>query len=116
MTLQDIKKIAVIGSGIMGPGIALSFAKAGLAVTLSDCLPAPLDAAKSVVHSSMLTLAKHGLVHPVDIEKVELRITYNLSLPDSTRDADFVVECISEKKGSKTELFKIGRASCRERV
>jgi 3-hydroxybutyryl-CoA dehydrogenase len=113
MTLQDIKKIAVIGSGIMGPGIALSFAKAGLAVTLSDCLPAPLDAAKSVVHSSLLTLAKHGLVNPVDIEKIELRITYNLSLPDSARDADFVVECISEKKGAKTELFRQLDKICR---
>ncbi len=113
MTLQDIKKIAVIGSGIMGPGIALSFAKAGLAVALSDCLSAPLDAAKNVVHSSLLTLAKHGLVNPGDIEKIKLRITYSLSLPDSARDADFVVECISEKKGSKTELFRQLDKICR---
>jgi len=106
MTLQDIKKIAVIGSGIMGPGIALAFAKAAYAVNLCDQLQAALDSAHKVVRANLLTLAKHGLVNPGDIEKIEARITYTLSLPDSARDADFIVECINEKKDAKIELFR----------
>jgi 3-hydroxybutyryl-CoA dehydrogenase len=115
MTLQDIKKIAVIGSGIMGPGIALDFAKAGYAVDLCDSRQAPLDLAHKVVHANLLTLAKHGMVSPGDIEKVEARITYSLGLPDSAGDADFdfVIECINEKKDAKSELFKQLDHMCR---
>ena len=106
MTLRDIKKIAVIGSGTMGPGIALDFAKAGYAVGLCDSRQAALDLAQKVVPANLLTLAKHDLVNPGDIEQIEKRITYSLSLPDSARDADFIVECINEKKDAKFELFK----------
>lgn len=113
MALEDIKRIAVIGSGIMGPGIALDFAKAGYAVFLCDRLQAALDSAHKVVHANLLTLTKHALVNPGDIEKIETRISYSLSLPDSARDADFIVECIDEKKDPKTELFKQLDQICR---
>jgi 3-hydroxybutyryl-CoA dehydrogenase len=113
MKLQDIKKIAVIGSGIMGPGIALDFAKAGYGVHLCDCLQAALNSARKVAHANLLTLAKHGLVNPGDVDKIESRITYSLSLPDSARDADFVVECITEKKDAKRELFQQLDRICR---
>jgi 3-hydroxybutyryl-CoA dehydrogenase len=66
-----------------------------------------------VVHANLLTLAKHGLVKSGDIEKIEKRITYSLSMPDSARDADFIVECINEKKDLKIELFKQLDQICR---
>jgi 3-hydroxybutyryl-CoA dehydrogenase len=103
MSLEDIKKIAVIGGGIMGPGIALDFAKAGYPVTLCDLYEAALESSRKVIHANLLTLAKHGLV--VDIEAIEKRVTYGLSLRDSAGDADFAVECISENKESKRQLF-----------
>ena len=113
MTLQDIKKIAVIGSGIMGPGIALDFAKAGYAVNLCDCLQSALDSAQKVVHANLLTLAKHGLVNAGDIQKIDKRITCSVGLPDAARDADFIVECINEKKDAKIELFRQLDQICR---
>jgi 3-hydroxybutyryl-CoA dehydrogenase len=104
--LQDIKKIAVIGAGLMGPGIALDFAKGGYAVTLCARRQASLDQAKVVVRANLLTLVKNDVVKEEEIAPIEARISYSLSIPDSARDADFIVECINEKKDLKIELFK----------
>ena len=113
MKLQDIKKIAVIGSGTMGPGIALDFAKAGYAVYLCARREASLDSARKVVHANLLTLVKNDVVKADEVEKIEQRITYSLSVSDSAHDADFIVECINEKKDAKTELFKQLDGICR---
>ena len=90
----------------MGPGIALDFAKAGYPVALCDLRQASLDSAQQVVTANLSTLAKHDLVNPGDIPRIEKRITYSTSMADSASDADFVVECIFEKKEAKLELFK----------
>ena len=113
MALEDITKIAVIGSGTMGPGIALAFAKGGYSVALCDQYESALDAAREVIHVNLLTLAAHGLVDSGEIGKIEDRLTYNLSLPACACDADFVVECISEKRNLKQDLFKQLDQICR---
>jgi len=110
---QDIKKIAVIGSGIMGPGIALDFAKAGRSVVLCDVREASLESARKVVHANLLTLAKNDLVRPNEVAGIEQRISYSLSLAEAAGAPDFVVECIFEKKEAKAELFKQLDAICR---
>jgi len=105
--LDQIKKIAIIGSGTMGPGIALDFAKGGYEVTLVARREASLDQAKAVIHKSLLTLAKHDLVKEADIPAIEARVSYGLDIPTAAKDADFIVECINEKKDLKIELFKV---------
>ena len=113
MKLENIKKIAVIGSGLMGPGIALDFAKAGYAVSLCARRQASLDSAQKVIHANLLTLAKHKVVTKAQIAKIEAKVAYSLSIPESAADADFVVECINEKKDLKAELFKQLDGICR---
>ena len=105
MQLADIKKIAVVGSGIMGPGIALDFAKAGYPVTLCDRYQASLDSARKVIRANLQTLAKHELVRAAEISSIEANLAYSLSLEQAAGDADLVVECINEKKELKAELF-----------
>jgi 3-hydroxybutyryl-CoA dehydrogenase len=106
MKLRDVKEIAVIGSGTMGPGVTLDFAKYGCNVRLCARRQASLDSAKKVIHANLLTLVKHDLVKAGDVEKIESRVTYLLSIPDAVRDAQVVIECINEKKDPKRELFK----------
>ena len=113
MTLQDIKTIAVIGSGTMGPGIALDFAKAGYTVRLCARREASLEAARSGVHANLLTLAKNELVQSGEIGKIEKFITYTLSIAEAVKDADFIVECNNEKKDAKIELFNQLDTLCR---
>ena len=106
MKLENIKKIAVIGSGLMGPGIALDFAKAGYAVSLCARRQASLDSAQKVIHANLLTLAKNKVVRKLRLQKSKPRSPIASASTNRPRDADFMVECINEKKDLKTELFK----------
>lgn len=105
--LESIKKIAIIGSGTMGPGIATDFAKGGYNVTLVARRQASLDQAKTVIHKNLLTLAKHDIVKQSEIATIEGRVSYGLSIEEAAKVADFIVECINEKKDLKVELFKL---------
>jgi len=97
----------------MGPGIALDFAKAGYQVTLCARRQESLDTAKKVVHANLLTLVKNDVVKSTDVAPIEGRFTYSLSVEDGARDADFIVECINEKKDAKQALFAQLDAVCK---
>jgi 3-hydroxybutyryl-CoA dehydrogenase len=112
--LQDIKQIAVIGSGIMGPGIALDFAKAGHSVVLIARRQASIDSAQKVVHANLLTLVKNDVIKADDVAKIEKSLSYSLNMSDAVKDADFIVECINEKKDMKAELFKQLDSFCKK--
>ena len=105
MELHDINAIAVIGSGTMGPGIAQSFAQHGYPVHLCDQREQALQKARSVVSTNLQTLSEHQLVDASRIEAIENCVTYSGSLEDSVRRADLVVECITEDRNAKRELF-----------
>lgn len=105
MKLQDIKQIAVIGSGLMGPGIALDFAKAGYQVQLNARREASLQSAREVIAANLKTLVKHEMVKAEDVAKIQSRIAYTLSIEEAAKNAQFVVECINEKKDLKQALF-----------
>ena len=106
MKLQDIKQIAVIGSGLMGPGVALDFAKGGYRVILSARREASLQSAREVIAANLKTLLKHDMVKPEDVDKIQARISYTLSIEEAAKNANFVVECINEKKDLKRALFE----------
>lgn len=105
MKLEQIKQIAVIGSGLMGPGIALDFAKAGYPVVLNARREASLDAAREVIDAGLKTLVKHEMVAPAQVAPIKARVKYTTVLSEAARDANFVVECINEKKDLKQALF-----------
>jgi 3-hydroxybutyryl-CoA dehydrogenase len=102
----EIKKVAVIGSGAMGPGIAHSFAQAGYSVQLCDSREPALVQARSVIRANLETLAEHSLVRTSEIAEIEGRITTTMSLEDATRSADLVIECITENREAKRTLFE----------
>ena len=68
---------------------------------------ASLDQAKTVIHKNLLTLAKHDIVKQSEIATIEGRVSYGLSIEEAAKVADFIVECINEKKDLKVELFKL---------
>ena len=60
MKLEDIRKIAVIGAGTMGPGIAQVFAQAGYQVTMEDLSHEALERALNTIKSSLNTFMDGG--------------------------------------------------------
>jgi 3-hydroxybutyryl-CoA dehydrogenase len=90
-------KIAVIGAGLMGHGIAQVFALAGHDVTITDTLVQNLDTAKARISANLRDLG--------DDESAVERIEACFDLADAVRHADYVVEAVSENLALKQKLF-----------
>jgi 3-hydroxybutyryl-CoA dehydrogenase len=90
-------KIAVIGAGLMGHGIAQVFALAGHEVTITDTFSQNLDTAKSRIAANLRDLGD-------DKTAVE-RVVPCSDLVDAVRGADYVVEAVSENLAQKQTLF-----------
>jgi 3-hydroxybutyryl-CoA dehydrogenase len=90
-------KIAVVGAGLMGHGIAQVFALAGHEVTITDSVQANVDSAKSRIAANLRELGDD----PGAVERVR-PLT---DLAETVRGADFVVEAVSENLTLKQKLF-----------
>jgi 3-hydroxybutyryl-CoA dehydrogenase len=100
-----IERIAVVGAGQMGSGIAQVAAQAGLSVVLADAAP---DLARKAVEKLGATLGKlveKGKLAVADRDAILARIKPAGSLEDCA-GADLAIEAIVENQGVKTELFR----------
>ena len=75
--VKDVKKVAVVGAGTMGPGLAQVFACAGHAVSLYSRSEATLEKAMSVAAANMETFAGHGLLSADEVSAALARITHD---------------------------------------
>ena len=89
---ENIKKIAVVGAGTMGHGIAQSFAQAGYQVSLMSRTQKTLDRAMSLINSSLSAMAEEGVLDQKSIPSVIKRITPTTSLAEAAREADIAFE------------------------
>ncbi|MCG8633793.1 MAG: 3-hydroxyacyl-CoA dehydrogenase family protein [Desulfobacterales bacterium] len=99
-------KIAVIGMGIMGPGIALEFSKAGYPVTGFDLNPDAVAAGEEIIDVTLTTLVETGHMTREEIKPVEERITYTDSLGPAVADAGIIIEAVSENRDVKKAVFR----------
>lgn len=100
-----IKKIAVIGAGTMGHGIAQSFAQGGYQVSMMSRTQKTLDRAMALIHSSLSAMAEEGVLDPKSIPSILGRITSTTSIEEASRDADIAFETMAEDKEAKKEIF-----------
>jgi len=103
---MNVEKLAVLGSGTMGHGIAQVAATAGLSVTLYDIDQAMLDKAVGKITGSVERfLVGKGKITPEEGQSLLGRIRTTTSLEEAARDADFVIEAIPEKLELKQQVF-----------
>jgi 3-hydroxybutyryl-CoA dehydrogenase len=108
------KKIAVIGAGLMGHGIAQIFAIKGYDVALTDLRAELISEAVEKIRSNLSFLAKNGLGKPDEIEPAVLRIRKTVSVKEAVSGAQFVVEAVFENLELKQSLFKEMDSFCSE--
>jgi len=97
-------KVAVLGAGTMGNGIAQVFAQHGHSVVLRDLEPAILERALATIDKSLAKLAEKGKLGPGDKEAALRRIQAATDLADAA-GAELVVEAVVEKLELKAALF-----------
>ncbi|MDF6018772.1 3-hydroxyacyl-CoA dehydrogenase family protein [Streptomyces sp. JH34] len=99
------RKLAVIGAGLMGSGIAQVSAQAGWDVVLRDVTDEALARGRGGIEASYGKFVAKGKLEAADAEAALARITTTTDL-DAVADADVVVEAVFEKLEVKHEIFR----------
>lgn len=105
MELEKIRKVTVLGTGMMGPGIALLFARAGYEVTLWGFDQADARCGEANYRRNLEHMLQHGVITPEEVEAALSRLTITADLEEAAREADFISEAILEKLELKQDLF-----------
>jgi 3-hydroxybutyryl-CoA dehydrogenase len=102
---MDVHHVAVAGTGMMGPGIAATFALAGRQVTIVSRTAE--NAAKGVATAKSLieVLAKNGLADPAQAKEAAGRLSPSTDPEGAARSAQLFVESIAESLPIKQDYF-----------
>ncbi|MGQ9842610.1 MAG: 3-hydroxyacyl-CoA dehydrogenase NAD-binding domain-containing protein [Spirochaetota bacterium] len=109
--INDVKQVAVIGSGAMGHGIAQVCAQNGLAVTMIDIKQDFLENALKKVKESLEFLASKGKLQGT-VDDVIGRITVTTDLKKGVSDAQVIIEAVPENMQLKKEVFAAASSAC----
>ena len=97
-------RIAVVGAGQMGNGIAHVFAQSGFNVVMIDVSQKALDTGRVTIAKNIERQVKKGIIPPESQVEVLSRIDLSMDL-DSAADASLVIEAASEDSGLKFRIF-----------
>ena len=100
-----MKRVAVVGAGTMGNGIAHVFAQNGWNVALVDTVPAALEKAKATIKGNLERQVKKGAIPADAPAQVLERITTGTSM-EAAAKTELVVEAASENPAVKFSLFE----------
>jgi 3-hydroxybutyryl-CoA dehydrogenase len=98
-------RLAVIGAGLMGSGIAQVAAQAGWEVTLRDLDDAAVGRGVMAINKSLERMVAKGTIDGKDVEPLLSRITTTTDL-GAAADADMVVEAVFERLDLKQDVFR----------
>ncbi len=110
---MDKIKVALVGDGTMGHGIAEVFAKAGYTVHVVGLNEESIKTSRSRVELSLKEFVAEGLVKESDIPVVLDRITFGTEI-EQVKDAQMVIEALPEKMDLKAATFGKLEAICSE--
>ncbi|HUP97768.1 MAG TPA: 3-hydroxyacyl-CoA dehydrogenase NAD-binding domain-containing protein [Usitatibacter sp.] len=103
---RRVDRVAVIGAGTMGGGIAMSFLNAGLPVTLLETKQEALDRGLATIRRNYESQVKRGKLTTQKLEERMELLKPTLST-DALRDADLIVEAVFEEMGVKESVFRM---------
>ena len=103
---MEIKKICVLGAGIMGAGIAQTAAQAGFEVTIRDMEDRFVENGLTTISSNLDRAVSKGKMDQATADKVMGRITGTTDLTMAAQDADLVIEAIIEIMEIKKQVYQ----------
>src|SRR5271156_4909154 len=102
---MEIKRVGVVGCGLMGSGIAEAAARAGLDVTVVDLDRTTIEAGRGRGIRSILRAEKAGKIAGSQAEAAQARIEFSCDT-DSLAHCQIVVEAVAEAEAIKVAVFK----------
>jgi 3-hydroxybutyryl-CoA dehydrogenase len=110
---QEIARVAVVGAGIMGSGIAQLAAMAGYDVTLCDTAPEQLERARGQIGASIEKLVGKGRLDREAGEQAVRRVQLSGSLAEAAAGAALVIEAVIEVLAVKQSILREAMAVAR---
>lgn len=101
---RNVERVAIIGAGTMGGGIAMSFANAGIPVTLIETGEEHLKRGMGVMQKNYEATAARGGI-PADAPAKRMGLINGVVGLENVRDADLVIEAVFETMAVKKEVF-----------
>jgi 3-hydroxybutyryl-CoA dehydrogenase len=105
MTVNDIKKICVVGAGNMGHQISLLCAIHGYKTTCTDVVPDILKKAEKFADTYLPGRVEKGKLTKEVAEQARKNISFTLDLKEAVKDADYVIEAVVEVLDVKRKIF-----------
>tara|TARA_R110002110_G_scaffold85816_4_gene223829 strand:- start:169157 stop:171286 length:2130 start_codon:yes stop_codon:yes gene_type:complete len=102
---RSIEHTAIIGAGTMGGGIAMSFANAGMPVTLIDSGKSALDRGIARIRDNYAATRDRGRLSAEDMEARMALITGAVGIA-AVADADLIIEAVFEEMDIKQKIFR----------
>ena len=105
MKAEDVRKVGVVGCGVMGAGIVEVCARAGLDVLYVEAGPDLVERGRSRIEASILRAVERGKLSEGQREEELGRIAGTTSIEDLA-DRDLVIEAATEHSDTKREVFR----------
>lgn len=102
----EIRKVAVVGAGAMGSGIAYVCAVKGYEVVMAEVSDELLKKSVSRIRQMIVDGVSRGKFSPKDAEEVVKKIRGTTSVAEAAKDVDMVIEAVFEDINVKKEVFK----------
>ena len=106
MQVEEIKRVAVVGMGIMGPDIALACAFRGYGVAALDTQQASLERAQKRLESNIHFGLEQGIIDPEKADDLTSRIHFTLNWEEAMERAQYVTEAVPENLDIKRDVFR----------
>jgi 3-hydroxybutyryl-CoA dehydrogenase len=106
MNPEDIKKVGVIGCGIMGSGIVEVCAKAGAEVTYVEISDEKVERGRSAIEKSLGKAVDRGKIEAAERDEALGRISGSTELED-LGESDLVIEAATENLDIKLDIFRM---------
>lgn len=106
MEVNEIKKVACVGAGVIGYSWALYFSLKKFETSVYDVKQEALDLAKERIHVSLQSLMKNEVLTQAELEEIENRIKYTTSMEEAVKDVQFIVESGPENYDIKRSIVK----------
>ncbi len=103
---DSISRVAVLGAGTMGHGIARVAALSGFSVTLHDLDPSRTRAGVEKIRSGLEREVSRGRLSPSEGERALSAIGTSADLRETVQDADLIIEAVPEDLEIKKSLFQ----------
>ena len=110
--MQPIQRVAIVGAGNMGSGIAQKTAQEEFDVQMVDREQQWVDRGQGIIRDFLSEAVERRIFSPAQVESIQGRITGVVGVENTAADTDLVIEAVFEDFDVKTAVFTTLDAAC----